>query len=864
MTTTQFDRLPLIQQNRMRNPVGFVYMTPRVQGSLVPDGSDNVGATTQMRFGGGQQFESEVTVDGIVGGRTQLTGSITEAAPPVDAVREFKVTNSLMSAEWGHTGIGVVNLQLKSGTNQFHGTAFEYLRNDKLDSRSWLAATRTTTRQNEFGFTAGGPVWLPKLYNGKDRTFFFVSYAGSRKRGATDTQAVQIATPENVAGDFSNLVDTRGALRRIYDPATTRAEAQRLRARCLPRQPHSRQPVRSRGRKNRRVPSRAQRRRHAQLPRPDRRDDSRSRYVRSQTGPLALPTSTAWPAPSTPARFRRLLMRNPLPPPLPSDASDQIIKGYTTRLTYDYVIRPTLLNQLSLGYNLFDHNNLTVTKRVFPSKTGSWPEELGLKGVIGTAFPVFTFTGGYAGFASTTGTSDDEQLYVLKEAVSWFKGKHSLKFGAEVRVTRSNLRSTGNMSGTFNFSDLGTALPTQATSTGNALASFLLGDVQSSTMAFPSIRAPRRPYTGFYVQDDLKLTTRLTLNLGFRFEYIQAPIDRLDRASTIDLTAPNPGAGGLPGAMIFAGTGEGRTGRRSFVDTDLSGYGPRLGLAYQLTPKTVLRTGYGIYYSNNYLELNNAGFNITGSFQSLDNGVTPAFHLRDGFPQNFRQESSIDPTFLNRNSGSFIEQSAAAMPRTQNWSFSVQREFSSNTKFEAVYIGSRGHAPDFGATGAHQPGGSEVPFPGHAADAQHHLRRSAGRQYPDPLSRLHRNRRPGAAPLPAVPRPLGHPAQGRELKVSCRYAAASEALLRRARHGGPLHLLEGPRLRQLRRQQHGCTRAGQLQPATGARHPCHRRAPRLRHELQLRVAPGRAAGSWAAGRSPASSGTRAASRSPSA
>jgi hypothetical protein len=227
----------------------------------------------------------------------------------------------------------------------------------------------------------------------------------------------------------------------------------------------------------------------------------------------------------------RLLMRNPLPPPLPSDASDQIIKGYTTRLTYDYVIRPTLLNQLSLGYNLFDHNNLTVTKRVFPSKTGSWPDELGLKGVVGTAFPVFTFSGGYAGFASTTGTSDDEQIYVLKDALSWFRGQHSLKFGVEVRVTRSNLRSTGNMSGTFNFSDLGTALPTQPTTTGNSIASFLLGDVQSGSMNFPSIRAPRRPYTGFYVQDDLKVTSRLTLNLGFRFEFIKAPVDALDRSS---------------------------------------------------------------------------------------------------------------------------------------------------------------------------------------------------------------------------------------------------------------------------------------------------------------------------------------------
>jgi hypothetical protein len=690
MTTSQFDKLPLVQNNRMRSPVGFVYMTPRVQGNYVPDGSDNVGATTQIRFGGGQQFESEVTVDGIAGGRTQLTGSITEAAPPVDAVREFKVTNSLMSAEWGHTGIGVVNLQLKSGTNQFHGTAFEYLRNDKLDARSWLAETRTTTRQNEFGFTVGGPVFIPKLYNGKDKTFFFLSYAGSRKRGATDTQAVQIPTPQNILGDFSNLVDTRGNRRLIYDPGSTRPDpvAGFVRAPF----PDNQIPV------ERMDPVALKIARL--LPAPNA---AGTLNFRGQIGELILDPDT-WvikvdhsltekhrlAASLNTTEIPRLLIRSPLPPPLPSEASDQIIKGYTARVTYDYVIRPTLLNQLTLGYNLFDHNNLTASQRVFPSATGSWPAELGLAGVRGTAFPVVTFTGGYAGFASTTGTSDDEQMYALKDAVSWFTGKHALKFGTEVRVIRSILRSTGNASGTFAFSELGTALPGQPTSTGNAFASFLLGEVNSGSLAFPARRAPRRPYFGFYVQDDLKLTSRLTLNFGFRFEVTQAPIDALDRASNIDLGAPNPGAGNLPGAMVFAGEGPGRIGRRSFVDTDYSGYGPRIGLAYQFTPKTVVRAGYGVYYSNNYLELSNAGFNITGSFQSLDAGVTSAFRLRDGFPQNFRQESSIDPTFLNRNSGSFIEQSAAAMPRTQNWSFSLQRQISGNAQVEAAYIGTRG------------------------------------------------------------------------------------------------------------------------------------------------------------------------------
>jgi hypothetical protein len=689
MTTSQFDKLPLVQNNRMRNPVGFVYMTPRVQGNFVPDGSDNVGATTQIRFGGGQQFESEVTVDGIAGGRTQLTGSITEAAPPVDAVREFKVTNSLMSAEWGHSGIGVVNLQLKSGTNQFHGTAFEYLRNDKLDARSWLAGTRTTTRQNEFGATAGGPVFIPKLYNGKDKTFFFVSYAGSRKRGATDTQAVQIATPQNLVGDFSNIVDSRGNVRLIYDPATTRPTPTGYVREPFP---NNQIPV------NRMDPVALNIAKF--LPAPNAPG---TLNYRGQIGEMILDPDT-WVVKvdhSLTDKHRiavslnttdipRLLIRSPLPPPLPSDASDQIIKGYTARVTYDYVIKPTLLNQLSLGYNLFDHNNLTASQRVYPSKTGSWPEELGLKGVIGTAFPVITFTGGYAGFASTTGTSDDEQMYALKDAVSWFKGKHSLKMGVEMRIIRSILRSTGNASGTFAFSEVGTALPGQPTSTGNAFASFLLGDVNSGSLNYPAHRVPRRPYTGFYVQDDLKLTSRLTLNLGFRFEFTKAPYDALDRASNIDLAMPNPGAGGLPGAMIFAGEGAGRTGDRSFVKTDYSGWGPRFGLAYQVTRKMVVRTGYGIYYSNNYLELSNAGFNITGSFQSLDAGVTPAFHLRDGFPQNFRKEPSIDPTFLNRNSGSFIDQTAAAMPRTQNWNFSIQRQIGSNAQVEAAYVGTHG------------------------------------------------------------------------------------------------------------------------------------------------------------------------------
>jgi hypothetical protein len=686
ITTRQFDQMPLLQQGRMRNPASFIYLTPRVQGNVSANGTDYVGATNEIHTGGGRGSETEVSVDGLVAGRTELSGSFTEVAPPVDSVQEFRVTTSLMSAEFGHSGPAQVSFQLKSGTNDLHGSVFEYFRNDKLDARSWLSATRTTTRQNEFGATIGGPVRIPKLYNGKDRTFFFFSYAGSRKRGATSNQVIQIATPQNVLGDFSNIRDNRGALRVIYDPTTTRQDA----SGAFVRDPFPGNIIPA----NRIDP--VARKIAGYLPAPNTTGglnymgligekilDPDAFVVKGdhsfndrQKITMSLNTTN----------IPRLRIDSALPDPL-APGLDQVIKGYTARLSYDYVIRPNLLNQLSLGYNLFNHRAYNVTQRVVP---GDWPAAVGLTGVPGTSFPVINFTDGYASFSTTGGTADDEQVYALRDSVSWFHGKHSLKFGTELRSTRPSIRSSSNNNGTFSFNSLSTALPLQAASTGNGFASFLLGQVYSATQNFPSSRHPRRPYAGFYVQDDYKVTRRLTLNLGFRYEFTKATTDSADMASAIYPGVPNPGAGGRPGALVFAGTGPGRIGRRSFVDTDWSGIGPRFGMAFQADRKTVIRAGYGVYYSNNYLTYGNAGFAVTASFQSLDTGLTPAFVLANGFPQNFRQTAAIDPTFLNGRDASIVEQGSAAMPRTQNWSFSIQRELSANMVLELTYRGTRG------------------------------------------------------------------------------------------------------------------------------------------------------------------------------
>lgn len=224
ITTYEYNRLPLIQVGRMRQPSSFLFLTPGVQGALDLNGVENTSATNQIQVHGGLKQNTEVLLDGLSGGQSRTIGSMNEMSPPVDAVREFKVQSSQVSAEYGHSGSALVNFTIKSGTNELHGSGSEYLRNDQLDARNWLAPTRVLTRQNEFGVTVGGPILLPKLYNGKDKSFFFFAYSGSRKRGLDNIQLIRIPTPDFVKGDLSGLADSKGVRTPIYDPRTTRAD----------------------------------------------------------------------------------------------------------------------------------------------------------------------------------------------------------------------------------------------------------------------------------------------------------------------------------------------------------------------------------------------------------------------------------------------------------------------------------------------------------------------------------------------------------------------------------------------------------------------------------------------------------------
>lgn len=677
ITGREYNRLPLIQVGRMRSPANFVFLIPGVHGNLNLDGIENISATNQIQVNGGLKQNTEVMLDGLAA----ATGSFNEMSPPVDAIQEFKVQGSQMSAEYGRSGASLVNFTVKSGTNQLHGTFFHLLRNDKLDARNWLAASRALTRQNEFGATAGGPLVLPKLYNGHDRTFFFFSYSGSRKRGLDNIERVRIPTPSYYRGDFSGLLDARNVRIPIYDPQTTRAAGS-----GFTRDPFAGNIIPP----NRLDPVAVKT--GPLYPQPNLSGAGTLNYQdwigESRLDPDVVTSKIDHSFSNRQKIFGtfnwniipRLRNRVPLPDPV-NDGFIQEIRSRMLRVNHDFFFTSALFNNLALGYNRFRNPNGTR------SQDQGWPQKLGLSGVPGTMFPVFSFTNGYATAGSSGYGNGINQTYFVRDALSLTRGSHLIKAGFEIRWDQNNDRSLSNSSGSFAFNSLGSGLPGNA-ATGDGFASFMLGQVQSASLSYPSSSGTRRSYRGFFIQDDFKLTPYFTLNLGMRFEYERAPYEAANRYSAVDLTAPNPGAGNVPGAVIFAGSGQGRSGSRTLSTNDYSAWGPRIGFAWRAMNKTVVRGGYGVYYANSQLGLaSTIGFNVSASFATTNNGVTPAFVLKEGFPQNFSREPRIDSTILNNQNGTYLQPSSGSMPRTQNFSFGIQRELSANLLMEANYVG---------------------------------------------------------------------------------------------------------------------------------------------------------------------------------
>ena len=694
-----YTSLPLVMNTGgPRDPTAFMFNMPGVQ---------SVGRWGNVM--GGQDFTTDMYVEGIpiTNAVVQGEGRNLSFGISVEAIDQFQVETSGTAVTFN--GQGASNYVVKSGTNTFRGAGFEYFRNKSLDAKAYFARVKPEDNQHEYGGTLGGPI-------SRNKAFFFVAYDGYRDRRETPSTLVSIPTLAERNGDFSALPVT------IYDPRTTRPSGtgfvrDPFPGNIVPQDrisPISRsfqsflpQPT-SAGLQNNYL--------GGSLPTGFDNNSvtakvdvkfttqqqgsvlfshgKRSQYTefRGGTNP-----QTALPLPYTETR---------LVEEIPTNA----------QLKHTYVLGSQWVNQLGFGASRLSVPIFNATI------DGQYPIKAGLKGLppgeADSSFPEVAFLGPNAPtmWRGTDARAFTEYLnnFTLQNNLAWTHGKHTITFGLQAqRMDADERERTYGSLATFGFSNVQTAgftsTGTLDAATGNAYASFLLGELNATTVVQDSqVATSGRFYTyAFWAQDDFKLRPNLSLNLGLRYDIMKPYTELYDRWSYMDPTAPNPAVGGYRGAVAFAGDGVNSCKCRTPIKTYYGAVGPRLGLAYSLNERTVLRTAYGINYSRRGAVGGRAGarngtgtlgFSANASFPSPNASFTPAYNWNDGVPA-YAPPPFFDPSLnagfvTGRGTGGSVTygdpEIGGRMPRYQNWNTGVQYALLRSVTVSASYAGSRG------------------------------------------------------------------------------------------------------------------------------------------------------------------------------
>src|SRR5438309_78816 len=628
------------------------------------------GSQFNSRINGGQTMATENFFDGAAFGYAVGHQQSHESSPPTESIQEVKVITTTYSAQYGHTSGGFIEYTSKSGTNTLHGSAYEYFGNDALNSAGYFGrAGKTPYRNNNFGFTLGGPVVIPRVYDGHNKTHFFVNIDWTRFRSGV-LPGFGNTTPTDLmkSGNFSEILGS--SLTMVCPKGTTNAGSTAPLLDVKGRQMIAGQV-----------------------------HDPNS-TVASFTNPALTDPCTGITAPRT------TTLRDPYP--------GHLIPAHHANMQFDWIINTKLLNHSTVAWDRWFMGGNPLSAGV------GWPtllwQGVGTPGSPNGGSGILDNTGGppLIDFQGTVpynslGTYgwpkfgfETNNRWQFSDDLSWQRGKHTFKVGFEYRWHQFPLAgwATGDQAGHFVFNNLETAgydatgnvLPG---STGNSFASMLLGQVHSSDQTIPVHPTFHEAYFGPWINDEWKVNNRLTLNLGLRFDYQTARTEMHDQYSTFDPNTPNPGADGIPGAIIFAGKGPGRSGRRTFEDPGLDNLGPRFGFAYRVGDKTAIRGGYGIYYSGvsyaQFIGGPTLGFSSNPFTQTTNNGRDPAFHLDQGFAQNIiKFPPFIDPTISNGGAPIAVAKNGLTLPRYQNWSVTVEREITNNMRLDVSYIANRG------------------------------------------------------------------------------------------------------------------------------------------------------------------------------
>jgi hypothetical protein len=679
-----------------RNPFMLAQLAPGVQYTPALASRSNRpfdnGGMDNLSIAGGVAFTNELLLDGVPNTGSERGGVANLAfVPSPDATAEFKVQSNLYDAQYGRTGGGVVNVILKSGTNSFHGAAYMYYRDESLNANTFDAnragTPKTDLYWNQPGFTISGPVRIPGLYDGRDKTFFMYSY----ERISSEIPFPQVFTVPSAAeraGDFTQTRTSAGAPVIIYDPLTTRL----VNGRYI-RDPFPGNAIPA----NRMDPVALNLLKYVPLP-----------NAAGQTNNLLVPGNNRADVYNNHAvkvdqiinNNHRFFVR------FAWNHRDEIndYMGYAKEAAPTYTHSRTNIG-LSTEVTSVLSNSLVLSSRVGFIRHGFTlenygdgydPSQLGFPSSLVSQLPRKTFPqiayGGYSTFGTTGSQFTTTDTYSWSEIFSKSAGNHSLRFGGEYRHFYNDYLTPTSALGNFTFSAAYTQFDAQqaASAAGNSVASMLLGYPASGNSPINPHYYYRNNYAGVFLQDDWRLTAKLTLNAGIRWDY-ESPITEagLQQNRGFDATSPNPFV--VPGMQLKGGL--------LFVDDanprpftqDWNNIQPRAGATYQLNEKTVLRGGYGLGYLPTFDTGLANGYSLATTFvSSVDGGITPSGKLSNPYPAGLSQPvgSSLGLATLVGNGYTYQNQ-GRTIPYVHQFSVGVQRELPWKVVLDASLVGSR-------------------------------------------------------------------------------------------------------------------------------------------------------------------------------
>ncbi|MFB3905206.1 MAG: carboxypeptidase regulatory-like domain-containing protein [Acidobacteriota bacterium] len=696
-----------------RNVLNKVLLTPGVTvassgGTVTSNGQTDI----TINGGGGNQSRNEITIDGIPN-TVPRSGGVAVYIPSQDSVEEMKVQTTLFDAAYGHSNAGAISITTRAGTNQWHGSLYDFKRWRALNANSWrnnyLGLERPPVSYNQVGGMFGGPVILPGLYNGRDRTFFMFSFEKT-KDASPRTREARVPTELERAGDFSQTLNRKGtAILEIYDPWTTQGTGSKATRTLFA---------------NSRIPQ-------------NRLDRTGLAVMKAYPLPNVAATTQIGVNNWAGAGVYQVLEDSYSIRVDHALSSRQRMFARYSKLTradeFVPVLFPGVLSftgpgqsDLGVSYRYFHSLAVDDTITFSPSFVGSFRYGLStrdLPKLLGVAegskladpavldlpqiildnqatrgFPIFNMG---ENIPQIGARNDVENWYTHTGLATFYKmiGKHSLKFGADYRLTRWNKIYLGDgQSGSFTYSSVFTQknpfVNSSADTSGSGMASLLLGVPASGSLGYNSSLANQNHYLALFVQEDWKALPHLTLNFGLRYELETPYTERFNRtAHGFDFSAPSPlDVPGLElkGGLLFAGVG-GNPRREGNVDAN--NFGPRFGFAYSVNSKTVVRGGYGLFFSaqgyNTGFDGAVATFNAVTTYTgTIDSGATPFTTIQNPFPGGLRGPEGNSKGLAARYGDSLtIMDQNRVNPYNQQWQISLQRELPGAFVAEGAYVG---------------------------------------------------------------------------------------------------------------------------------------------------------------------------------